>query len=154
MLDIKLIREQPQNPYFHELKADFLMRSGRAREAREPLRTALKLAGNAPLIAVRLAQALDGDQDPQSTNEVISLARKSLITDKNPQAYRLLASGYARQGRVAEADLSIAEAHFLEGNVKQAQIFAKRSQRGLKEGTPEAIKAGDIVNYRIPKDAL
>jgi predicted Zn-dependent protease len=150
----KLIKEQPQNPYFHELKADFLMRSGRSRDAIGPLRTALKLAGDAPLIAVRLAQALDGENDPRSVEEMVALTRKSLVIDKNPQGYRLLASGHAKQGRVAEADLAIAEAHFLEGNVKQAQIFAKRAQRGLKNGTPEGLRAGDIVSYKVPKDAL
>ncbi len=150
----KLIREQPQNPYFHELKADFLMRSGRAREAIQPLRTALKLAGDAPLIAVRLAQALDGESDTQSVEESVTLARRSLVNDKNPQGFRLLASGYAKQGRVAEADLAIAEAHFLEGNIKRAQIFAKRSQRGLKNGSPEGLRAGDIVSYKLPPDAL
>jgi predicted Zn-dependent protease len=149
-----LIREQPQNPYFHELKADFLMRSGRAHEAIPSLRMALKLAGDAPLIAVRLAQALDGENDPASVTESVALARKSLVTDKNPEGYRLLASGYAKQGRVPEADLAIAEAHFLEGNIKQAQIFAKRSQRGLKAGSPEGLRAGDIVSYKVPKDAL
>jgi predicted Zn-dependent protease len=149
-----LIREQPQNPYFHELKADFLMRSGRANEAIPLLRTALKLAGEAPLISVRLAQALDGENDPRSVEEAITLARKALIADKNPEGYRLLASGYAKQGRVPEADLAIAEAHFLEGNIKQAQIFAKRSQRGLKAGSPEGLRAGDIVSYKLPKDAL
>lgn len=150
----KLIREQPQNPYFHELKADFLMRSGRAKEAIAPLRAALKLAGDAPLIAVRLAQALDGENDPRSVEEAVALSRKSLVSDRNPQGYRLLASGYAKQGRVAEADLAIAEAHFIEGNIKQAQIFAKRSQRGLKGGSPESLRAGDIVSYKVPKDAL
>jgi predicted Zn-dependent protease len=150
----KLIRENPKNAYFHELKADFLMRSGRAREAIAPLRTALKLAGDAPLMTVRLAQALDGEQDARSVQEAIALVRRSLITDKNPQGYRILASGYAKQGRVAEADLAIAEAHFLEGNVKQAQIFAKRSQRGLKNGSPEGLRAGDIVSYKLPTGAL
>lgn len=149
-----LIADQPRNAYFHELKADFLMRSGRAHEAIGPLRTALKLAGDAPLIAVRLAQALDGESDQKSVDEVIALARRSLISDKNPQAYRLLASGHAKKGRLAEADLAIAEAHFLEGNLKQAQIFAKRSQRGLKNGSPEGLRAGDIVSYKVPKDAL
>jgi predicted Zn-dependent protease len=150
----KLVRENPQNAFFHELKADFLVRSGRAREAIEPLRSALRLAGDAPLIAVRLAQALDGETDPRSVEEAVALARKSLVTDRNPQAYRLLASGYAKQGKVAQADLSIAEAHFLEGNIKQAQIFAKRAQRGLTEGSPEGLRAGDIVNYKAPKDTL
>ncbi|MDX2157158.1 MAG: M48 family metalloprotease [Hyphomicrobiaceae bacterium] len=150
----KLIAEHPKNPYFHELKADFLMRSGRGRAAIGPQRAALKLAGDAPLMAVRLAQALDSETDAASVDEVIALTRRSIITDKNPQAYRLLASGYAKQGKVAEADLAIAEAHFLEGNIKQAQIFAKRSQRGLKAGTPEGLRAGDIVSYKVPKNAL
>ncbi|MGD9805891.1 MAG: M48 family metalloprotease [Hyphomicrobiaceae bacterium] len=150
----KLIRENPKNPYFHELKADFLMRSGRAHDAIVPLRTALKLAGDAPLIAVRLAQALDGESDSASVNEAISLARHSIIKDRNPQAYRLLASGYAKHGQLAEADLAIAEAHFLEGDLRQAKIFAKRSQRGLKNGSPEGLRAGDIVSYKAPKDAL
>ncbi len=150
----KLIKEQPQNAYFHELRADFLMRSGRGREAIGSLRTALRLAGDAPLIAVRLAQALDGESDPQNVTESIGLVRKALVTDKNPQGYRLLASGYAKQGKVAEADLSIAEAHFLEGNIKQAQIFAKRAQRGLRAGSPEGLRAGDIVSYKPPKGTL
>ena len=40
--------------------------------------------------------------------------------------------------------------HGLEGDIKQAQIFAKRSQVGLRNGSPEWIRAGDIVNYKIP----
>ncbi len=150
----QLIAENPKNPYFHELKADFLMRSGRSREAIPALRAALKLAGDAPLMAVRLAQALDSETDAASVAESIRLARKSLANDANPQAYRLLASAYAKQEKLPQADLSIAEAHFLEGNIKRAQIFAKRAQRGLKAGTPEGLRAGDIVNYKIPKDAL
>lgn len=149
-----LIKEQPKNPYFHELKADFLMRSGRARDAVPALRTALKLASTAPLISVRLAQALISADDTAGVDEAIQLSRKSLIADPNPQAYRLLANGYHKKGRIAEADLAIAEAHFLEGDIKQAQIFAKRSQRGLKNGSPESLRAGDIVNYKINAKAL
>lgn len=144
-----LIREQPNNPYFMELKADFLMRTGKAAEAVEPLRKSLKLAGEAPLIAVRLAQALIIADARSHAEEAIRLAKRSLIKDPNPQAYRILASAYAGRNMTPQADLAIAEAHFLEGDVKQAQIFAKRSQRGLANGSPESIRAGDIVNYKL-----
>ena len=100
------------------------------------MRQALKLVGDAPLISVRLAQALISADDTKGLDEAIALARKSIVNDPNPQAYRLLASGYHKKGLTPEADLAIAEAHFLEGDVKQAQIFAKRSQRGLKNGSP------------------
>ncbi|MEZ5851804.1 MAG: M48 family metalloprotease [Hyphomicrobiaceae bacterium] len=151
----RLIKEQPGNPYFHELRADFLMRSGRTREAIPSLRQALKLMkGDAPLISVRLAQALVGTDDASGVDESIALARKSIIGDPNPQAYRILASNYYKKGRTPQADLAIAEAHFLEGNIKQAKIFAQRASRGLKGGSPEGLRAGDIVNYKGPSSPL
>ena len=144
-----LIKDQPNNPYFHELKADFLMRSGRAREAVPLLRRSAQLAGaNAPLITVRLAQAMVTAEDP-NLDETINLARKSLIQDPNPQAYRILANAYYKQNKLPEADLATAEALFLEGDLKQAQIFAKRAQPRLKNGSPNWIRAGDIVNFKI-----
>ncbi len=146
-----LIKEQPNNPYFHEIKADFLMRSGRPREAVPIMRRAAQLAGaNAPLISVRLAQAMISAEDNSNLDEIIGLARKSLIQDPNPQAYRILANAFYKQDRLPEADLATAEALFLEGDLKQAQIFAKRAQPRLKNGSPNWIRAGDIVNFKIP----
>ncbi len=145
-----LIKDRPDYPYFHELKADFLMRAGRPAAAIEPLRRALKLAGDAPLLRTQLAQALISAEDTRGLDEAMELARKSIISDPSPQAYRLLANGYYKKGRLPEADLATAEALFLEGDVKQAQIFAKRAQSKLRSGSPEWIRAGDIVNYKIP----
>jgi predicted Zn-dependent protease len=145
-----LIKDHPNNPYFHEVKADFLMRSGRAREAIPLMRRSLQLAGpEAPLIAVRLAQALISADDSK-VEEVVQLVRKSLIQDPNPQAHRILANAYYKQDKLPDADLATAEALFLEGDLKQAQIFAKRALPRLKNGSPNWIRAGDIVNFKIP----
>jgi predicted Zn-dependent protease len=105
-------------------------------------------------MSVRLAQALISSNDAKGVDEAISLARKSLIDDPNPQAYRILAQGYGNKGQTPQADLAIAEAYFLEGDIKQAKIFAQRSQRGLKAGSPEALRAGDIVNYKVQASSL
>ena len=145
-----LIKEHPSNPYFLEIKADFLMRSGRAREAVPLLRRSLQLTGSdASLIAVRLAQALISAEESK-VDEVIQLVRKSLIQDPNPQAHRILANAYYKQDKLPDADLATAEALFLEGDLKQAQIFAKRALPRLKSGSPNWIRAGDIVNFKIP----
>jgi predicted Zn-dependent protease len=145
-----LIKEHPNNPYFQEVKADFLMRSGRARDAVPLLRRALQLAGSdAPLIAVRLGQALIS-ADESKVEEVVQLVRKSLIQDPNPQAHRILANAYYKQNKLPDADLATAEALYLEGDLKQAQIFAKRALPRLKSGSPNWIRAGDIVNFKIP----
>ena len=42
----------------------------------------------------------------------------------------------------------IAQAYFMEGDLKQAQLFAKRAQTKLRSGTPEWLKNDDIINYK------
>jgi predicted Zn-dependent protease len=143
-----LIRENPSNPYFYEVKADILMRSGRAATAIPPLRQALKLAPKSPLMQVQLATALQQANARGGTAESIGLLRKSLIADDNPTAYRMLANAYYQQGKGPEADAMTAQAYFLEGNLKQSQIFAKRAQPKLRPGSPEWLKNDDIINYR------
>lgn len=143
-----MIRENPKYPYFYELKADFLMRSGKMKQAVPDLDQTLKLAPGSPLIQVELARALQGNGETGDLKESITLLRKSLITDENGKAYRLLANAYYKQGKRPEADAMTAQAYFYEGDVKQAQIFAKRAQSRLKAGSPEWLKNGDIINYK------
>ena len=143
-----LIREKPDNPYFYELKGDFLSRSGKSTEAIAPLRQALRLSDNANLIRVQLASALLASNNPGVVNEAAELLRKSLVEDQNSRAYRTLGDAYYRLNKQAEADASIAQAHFLEGDLKQAQIFAKRAQRALRKGSPSWLKMDDIITHK------
>ena len=144
-----MIRENPSYPYFYELKADFLMRSGKMAAAVPSLRQALKLAPNSPLIRVELATAVQNIDSADAQKEAIDQLRKSLVEDaENGHAYRLLANIYYKQGRGPEADAMTAQAFFYEGNIKQAQIFAKRAQLKLRSGSPEWLKNDDIINYK------
>ena len=143
-----LIREKPTYPYFWELKGDLLMRAGKASEAIPALRQALKLEPNTPLIQVELATALQQAGGNKGISESVSLLRQAVIRDTNPSAHRMLASAYYKQNKLPQADAETAQAYFLEGNVKQAQIFAKRAQRKLRQGSPEWLRNDDIINYK------
>lgn len=145
-----LIRERPNNPYFWEVKGDLLQKSGRAREAIAPLRKALELTGGeSPLIGVQLAQALLQAKDPKSVDEAIGLLRKAVTRDsENAMAYNMLGQAYYEKGMMPQSELARAQGLFYFGDVKQAQMFAKRAQAGLKPGTPEWVKADDILNYK------
>jgi predicted Zn-dependent protease len=39
---------------------------------------------------------------------------------------------------------------FAAGDIKEAQIFAKRAIKALPPGSPEWIQAEDIIKYRQP----
>lgn len=144
----KLIHEKPDYPYFWELKGDLLMRAGKATEAIPALRQALKLESDSPLIQVQLATALQQSGGAKAVSESVSLLRQAVIRDTNPTAHRMLAAAYYKQGKLPQADAETAQAHFLEGNVKQAQIFAKRAQSKLAKGSPEWLRNDDIINYK------
>jgi predicted Zn-dependent protease len=143
-----LIKERPDNPWFHEVKGDILTRAGRKSEAIPPLRQALKLANDSNLIRVQLADALQSLGDPTSMNESVDMLRKSLIEDQNPRAYRLLATALYNQGKGPEADAAQAQAEFQEGSLEKAKIFAQRAQGKLKPGSPDWIRTDDIINYK------
>ena len=143
-----MIRENPDYAYFYELKSDLLMRSGKNIEAIPGLRRALKLQPESTLIRVELATALQAEESTAALKESVDLLRKSLIDDQNGRAFRLLANAYYKQGKGPEADAMTAQAYFYEGDIKQAQLFAKRAQQRLRSGSPEWLQNDDIINYR------
>jgi predicted Zn-dependent protease len=148
----QLIKEKPDNPYLWELKGNFYAAVGRHQEATLNLRKALQLArGNEPLMQAELAQALISSEDPRVLDEAIVLLRKAILSDEgNALAHRQIATALSRKGQEPQALLATAQAYMIEGNVKQAQIFAKRAQLKLPRGSPEWIRAEDIVNYKEP----
>jgi predicted Zn-dependent protease len=149
-----LIRENPSNPYFWELKGELLFKSGRAREAQAPYRKALSLAsGETSLLRVGLAQTLLADEGTRNFDEVIDLLRKAIVMEgENPDAYQHLASAYSKKGLEPEAMLATAQARFYAGDLRDAKQFAKRAQVKLARGSPGWVKADDILNYQVPKE--
>ena len=145
-----LIRDQPNNPYFWEVKGDFLQKAGRPREAIPALRKALQIhKGDAPLVGVQLAQALLQTKDAQFSDEAISLLRKAVQREPdNATAYNTLGQAYYDKGLLPQSELARAQGLFYFGALKQAQEFAKRAQAGLKPGSPDWVKADDIINYK------
>src|SRR3546814_13276281 len=62
-----LIHDYPNDPYFHELKADILLNIGKVAESIPPITEAYRLAPTEPLIAYGLATrlvALDATRRP------------------------------------------------------------------------------------------
>ena len=96
---------------------------------------------------VRLAQAMIATRNPKYTDASIRHLRRSLVVEKSPLAYRLLASAYGRKKRIADADLAMAHSHFHSGRWTEAQRFAKRAQNKFPSGSAKWVQADDIIRY-------
>ncbi len=147
----ELIKAEPNNPYFHELKGQIFLETGLPREAIGPLRRAVQLAPNAPLIRIMLGHALVASGNPGAADEALAELNKALLTEKEaPDGYRFLAQAYAAKGQAAQADLASAQASFYAGDYPAARTQAKRAQAVLPPNSPGWLKADDIIAYRAP----
>jgi predicted Zn-dependent protease len=148
-----LVKSNPKNPYFHELRGDVLMKSNRPAEAAKAYATAAKLdPAQSGILRIGVGQALLATGDPDSVKKAISEINIGLERDKeNSMGYRLLAQAYGQLGDIAQAELATAEGHFYAGAYQDAKIFALRAQQRLKRGSPGWVRAQDIINYRAPK---
>lgn len=148
-----LIRAQPNNPYFHELKGQALLEGARPNDAIAPLRKAVQLSGHAPLIEMLLGQALVASENRAYADEAIAILRAALV--REPEAalgYTQLAMAYGRKGNYAEADLAAAQAAFLRGDQKTARDLASRAKTRFAIGSPGWVRADDIVNTKPAKN--
>ncbi len=144
-----LIQQQPNNPYFYEVRGQALLEGGKPQEAIAPLRKAIALSSNAPLIEMLLGQALVATGNNAYTDEAIAILRAAVARETEaPIGYIQLAMAYGRKGDYAQADLASAQAAYLRGDSKTARDLASRAKTRFAIGTPGWVKADDIVSAK------
>ncbi|MGI8611180.1 MAG: M48 family metalloprotease [Sphingomicrobium sp.] len=141
-----LLRTNPNDPFFLELKGQILLESGRPADAIAPLREATRLAGDQPLIASMLGHALISTEKPQHFAEAKQVLKEAVNRDnQNPFAWYQLGIIYDREGDLSRAALATAERNNLEGNPKLALASAEMALRGIPNGSPDYLRAQDIA---------
>ncbi|WP_421695350.1 M48 family metalloprotease [Aestuariivirga sp.] len=143
-----LTAELPENPYFWELKGQALLENGRAAEAVAPVQKALTLLPNNGLIQILAAQAYIDTDKPDNAKAAIKLLKQAQRSEgETPETYMLLARAYAQTGDIPRAELATAQSALLRGDKKLAMEKARSAQSQFKMGTPEWIRANDVLTF-------
>jgi predicted Zn-dependent protease len=141
-----LIAARPDDPYYHELKGQFLLEAGRAAPAAAAYRRAVALAPDAPLILGGLGRALLNLDDAAATEEAAATLRRAVDMDRaNPEVLRDLALAEARIGNEGAAALATAERFALAGRFDDALRHAEQAAVLLPRGSPGWTRAEDLV---------
>lgn len=147
-----LLKKEPDNPYFHELKGQMLLESGRVKDAAASYRTAVKLLPAAALIRIDLGRALIAQADDAGKDgnalldeAITNLNRAARDEPRSALVHRLLATAYGRTGREPFARLHLAEEALLQRRIDAARKLAQEALKGLPSGSPEAQAARDIL---------
>jgi len=151
-----LIREYPKSPYFREVRADFLSRSGRVADSITDLKKAISLMkiNRAGHFSIRLAAAMFATNAKRYSGEMIkilktAIRKNALDDDENADAYRLLANAYGATGKTMEANFYTAKKNLAQGRLKIARKFALRAKRQIGPLTTKWFKRGinDIIHF-------
>ena len=149
----RLVARGPDDPFFLELRGQVLLESGKVDESLPVLRRAAALAPNEPMILTLLGHALVTSEDAKLQAEAEPLLRKAVSLDReNPFTWYQLGVIYDRRGDKPRAALAAAERFSLEGNAMGAVMNARVAHAGLRPGTPDYIRADDIL--LVAGDAL
>ncbi len=152
-----LIADDPENPFFHELRGQALFESGRPSQAIGSYRRAMELLPDEGLFKLMLGQALlASDEEGASettTREALAHLKEAARQDgENSFVWHQLAIAYSRLGDETMAALATAERFYIAGNAGRAAQFAMRAREKLSPGTPEWNRANDIL--QVVQDAL
>ena len=143
-----LIQDVPEDPYFWELKGQALLEGGAPAKAIAPLRQANKLLPNSGLIQILYAQALIATENRANIRQALNLLTLAKKTERDSvEIYKYSALAYGFLNDVPRAELATAEAAMIQGDTALAAEKAKRVIGQFKHGTPEWIRANDILNF-------
>lgn len=138
---------RPNDPYYLDLKGQFLMESRNWAAAANAYGAALKLAPRDTLIMAGYGRALVALGGPQRLKQAVPYLERATARDwRNDLALRDLGTAYAKLGQTGMASVVTAERHAMRGRTKEARILAQRAADLLPNGSPGWRRAQDVLN--------
>ena len=142
-----LLRQEPTNPYFHEMKAQILRDAGRLDESEQAYKKALSLLNNdAPLVNVNLAHVMIEQQNfgEEPENLLLSAIQNEV---RDTRAFRLLATISGRNGREGDAQYYLAEEAAAQGNNTEARRLLELAEKNTTLSDKLKIKVLDLKKF-------
>ncbi len=141
-----ILAQEPDDPYALELKGQVLLESGHPQDAIAPLRRAVELTQNQPLIATTFGHALLATEDPAHFAEAERVLKAAVAKDHdNPFGWYELGVVYEAEGDTPRARLASAEQLQMEGHFAESLRNAQAAEATLPQGSPDWLRAQDIA---------
>lgn len=147
-----LIAEEPNDPFLHELKGQILFENNRTKDALAPYQAAVRLLPNSALLLSDLAKVELAQNDPALLSSAVAHMEKSnVLDDANASNWRLLATGYGKQGNMGMSNLALAEEALL---LDQPDLAIRNAEMALPLlNGPAKVRANDIKSRSADMNA-
>ncbi len=151
-----LIKQEPSNPFFHELKAQIQFENGRIEESIVNYKKTTELLPDSALLHQAYGHALLESKEQGKDTARVDMAIQRLLEANRlephtPMTWRFLAAAWGRKAELtgdqsfeAMATYALAEEAAAQGKDKAAGQLAERAMKGLKKGSTYWLRAQDI----------
>lgn len=147
-----LITEQPENPYFYELKGQIYFEIGNPSLSEEFYKKAHELKQDSSLIRLSYAQVLLEQENKNKAVTAEKLLEFVVQQEPNsPFGWQLLAKAYDRQGKKNEAEYAITEYYLTSGKTEQAKQRAKKISEYFSDNPVLQQRLNDIIDIGAEK---
>jgi predicted Zn-dependent protease len=139
-----LIRQMPNDPYFHELRGQILFENHRVAESIPSYERAVALLPQSGLLKLALAQALLQNPNPAQLARAQKLLETVDQRERDSGYWRQMSTIYDQTGNLGMRALALAELSYARGDRPDALRHATAAEKNLKFGTPAYQRAQDI----------
>lgn len=147
-----LLKDEPANPFFYELKAQMLFENGRVDEAVGLYKTSVDLLPEQALLRIAYAHALLESKNPANVDQAVKqLTEANRIEPRDPETWRFLAVAWGEKAETTKdpqyeglVSYALAEEAVARGADKEARQFAERALKTLPKNSPYWLRAQDI----------
>jgi predicted Zn-dependent protease len=155
-----LIHEEPNNPFFYELKGQIQFENGKIDESIANYKHANELLPDSALLRTAYGHALLESKNPNHIDIAIqNLLEANHIEGRDPTVWRFLAAAWGRKAEITKdtqyqgmATYALAEEAVAAGHDKAAGQLADRAMKVLKKGSTYWLRAQDIKLSTAPAD--
>lgn len=144
-----LIKEEPENPYFHELRGQMLYENNRISDSIPSYAKAVSILPHSGLIRTSYAQALlaEAKTESQYKSVITNLERSLRSEPRSTLIHRLLATAYGRIGQEGNARFHLAEEATLQRNYTAAKRQIGLAEQHLNAKSPKWVRLQDLKAY-------
>jgi predicted Zn-dependent protease len=141
-----LIAEEPNNPYFYEVRGQIYMSMARPAQAIPDYQKSVSLRPRAPQLRLALATSQLATEDPAlAAPALANLKAATLVEDDDVFTWYETAQAYSMLKNEPMANLATAELWYNAGDCKKALVFATRARGKLPQGGVDWQRANDIL---------
>ncbi len=149
-----LIVEEPNNPYFYEVRGQIYMGMAKPGLAIPDYQKSVNLRPAAPQLRLALATAQLATENAGVAGDALRNLKAAILAENDdPTTWYQTAQAYSMLNNEPMANLATAELWYSAGDMNKALVFATRARGKLPQGSADWERAQDIIGAAGPMAA-